>query len=247
MTERSVLRAVWLGRVVYREAEALQDRLVAARQRGSVPDVLLLLEHPPVITLGRGASRANVVADPGVLAARGIEVHETGRGGDVTYHGPGQLVGYPIVALTGTLRDAHVYLRRLEDALVATASAFGASAHRVRGLTGVWVGDAKLAAIGVRISTGWITSHGFALNVGPDLSGFETIVPCGLAGSRITSLARLTGRDVPLDIVARLAASEIGRALGLEVDWSEEPSLAADALARLLLLEAGAPGGRGTS
>jgi len=209
----SRLHTAFLGRVGYAEAASLQEGLVAARREGRIGDRLLLLEHPPVITLGRGAREANVLVPDGEREARGIEIHRTGRGGDVTYHGPGQLVGYPIVALTGDRRDAHRYLRDLEEGLIRAAAAFGVEAGRVPGKTGVWVGGAKLAAIGVRIGAGWITSHGFALNVGRDLSGFDTIVPCGLAGSRVTSLSRLCGRDVPLEEAATVVAEAIADAL----------------------------------
>ena len=220
----SELHAAWLGRVPYAEALRLQDERVAARRAGTAPDTLLLLEHPPVITLGRSADRANVLDGVEALARRGIEVHECGRGGDVTYHGPGQLVGYPIVQLAPERRDVHRYLRDLEQGLIDAVAELGVEAHRAPGLTGVWVGSEKLAAIGVRLSTGWITSHGFALNVAPDLSGFAAIVPCGLRGRGVTSLARLTSREIPLDSAARLVGRCIARALGLAprevVDWT---------------------------
>jgi lipoyl(octanoyl) transferase len=210
----SLLRWRFLGRVPYGHASRLQERLVEARRRGEAPDTLLLLEHPPVVTLGRGAHAENLLLDAADLAARGIELHEAGRGGDVTYHGPGQLVGYPVLALTGDRRDAHRYLRDIEEGLIATAAAFGVTAGRVPGLTGAWIGREKLAAIGVRIGTGWITSHGFALNVGEDLSGFETIVPCGIRDRGVTSLSAACGRPVTLEEVARIAATEVARALG---------------------------------
>ena len=203
-----------LGRVPYGPAQALQERLVACRRRGEIPDTLLLLEHPPVVTLGRGAHAENLLLDEAALQARGIELHEAGRGGDVTYHGPGQLVGYAIMALEGERRDAHRLLRDLEKGLIEAAAHYGVAAKRRPGLTGVWVGGAKLAAIGVRIGTGWITSHGFALNVGFDLSGFETIVPCGLRDASVTSLALLTGHDLELEEVARTVAQPVADALG---------------------------------
>jgi lipoyl(octanoyl) transferase len=192
-----------LGRVDYASALEMQRGLVEDRRAGRIGDTLVLLEHPPVITLGaktRG-SRANVVASPSALAAEGVEVHETGRGGDVTYHGPGQLVGYPIFDLRPDRCDVHRYVRDLEEALIAAVDRLGVRAGRVKGLTGVWVGpegrEEKLAAIGVRISR-WITSHGFALNVGTDLRHFDLIVPCGITGRGVTSLERLLGRPVPL-------------------------------------------------
>jgi len=192
-----------LGRVDYASALEMQRELVEDRRAGRIGDTLVLLEHPPVITLGaktRG-SRANVVASPSALAAEGVEVHETGRGGDVTYHGPGQLVGYPIFDLRPDRCDVHRYVRDLEEALIAAVERLGVRAGRVKGLTGVWVGpegrEEKLAAIGVRISR-WITSHGFALNVGTDLRHFDLIVPCGITDRGVTSLERLLGRPVPL-------------------------------------------------
>ena len=205
----------WLGRVPYAAGLARQESLIAARRSGEAPDTLLLLEHPPVITLGRGGNRAHVLLDETERARRGIELFECGRGGDVTFHGPGQLVGYPIVALPPERRDAHRYLRDLEEGLIRAVAVYGVNAGRVPGLTGIWVGDEKLAAIGVRLSTGWITSHGFALNVANDLSGFAAIVPCGIADRGVTSLARLTGRDPDLGEVATTVALELGRVLGL--------------------------------
>jgi len=216
------LRCVFLGRVPYADAAALQDRLVDGVRRGEDADTLLLLTHPPVITLGRTTKPGHVLIGDEARVARGIELHEAGRGGDVTYHGPGQLVGYPIVALSGARRDAHRYLRAIEEGLIATAAAFGVAAARVDGLTGVWAGPAKLAAIGVRIGTGWITSHGFALNCGSDLSGFETIVPCGLGDRSVTSLSRCLGREVAPEQVAASAGSEVARALGYEAAWDDE-------------------------
>jgi lipoyl(octanoyl) transferase len=213
----------FLGRVPYGAAEALQERLVVARRAGTIPDALLFLEHPSVITLGRSADEAHVLLDEGGRAARGIEVHRTGRGGDVTFHGEGQLVGYPILALEGGRRDAHRYLRDLEAGLIGAVAAYGVTAGRHPGLTGVWVDGAKLAAIGVRIGAGWITSHGFALNVGPDLSGFDTIVPCGLKDRRVTSLAALTGREHGLAEVARAAAGPIAAAIGYRPVWETDP------------------------
>jgi lipoyl(octanoyl) transferase len=174
-----------------------------------------------VITLGRAAHAEHVVIPDDERRARGIALHEAGRGGDVTYHGPGQLVGYPIVALRDDRRDAHRYLRDLEEGLIGTAAAYGVAASRLAGLTGVWIGDAKLAAIGVRIGTGWVTSHGFALNVGRDLSGFDAIVPCGIREKSVTSLARATGRDLSPEEVATLAADRVAEALGYRAVWED--------------------------
>ena len=184
-----------LGRVPYADALALQRSLVEDRRAGRIPDTLLLVEHPHVLTLGvRGdGGRSHVLADAEILASRGVEIHETGRGGDITYHGPGQIVGYPIIDLNPDRRDVHRYVRDLETVLIRTAADYGIVAERVAGLTGVWVGNDKLAAIGVRIAR-WITSHGFAFNVTTDLDYFNLIVPCGIEGRSVTSLARLLGR-----------------------------------------------------
>jgi lipoyl(octanoyl) transferase len=188
-----------LGVVPYAEALELQRMLVEKRKSATIPDQLLLLEHPPVITLGVKSrrDRSHVLATPVVLEQRGIELVETGRGGDVTYHGPGQLVGYPIFDLRPDRCDVHRYVRDIEEALIRTAATFGVRAGRESGLTGVWVGHEKLAAIGVRISR-WITSHGFAFNVNTDLSHFNLIIPCGINDRGITSLERLLGRPVPM-------------------------------------------------
>jgi lipoyl(octanoyl) transferase len=196
-----------LGRVPYDEAVALQQQIVQERGAGQVPDTLLLLEHPHVVTLGVKArsGTANIVATPDALAARGVSVHGTGRGGDVTYHGPGQLVGYPILDLKPDRCDVHQYVRDLEEVLIRTAATFGVAAARMQGLTGVWVGTEKLAAIGVRISR-WITSHGFAFNVHTDLSYFGLIVPCGIRDRGVTSLARILNRPVGLDEVGAVLA-----------------------------------------
>jgi lipoyl(octanoyl) transferase len=192
-----------LGVVGYQEGLALQAELVEDRKAGRIGDTLLLLEHPPVITLGaktRGKP-THIVASAAELARAGVTVHETGRGGDVTYHGPGQLVGYPIVNLQPDRADVHRYVRDLEEVLILALRRFGIVGTRVQGLSGVWVGAAgreeKIAAIGVRISR-WITSHGFALNVAPDLRHFQLIVPCGIADRGVTSMARVLGHDVPM-------------------------------------------------
>jgi lipoyl(octanoyl) transferase len=176
----------------YDQALVLQRELVADRQAGRIDDTLLLVEHPPVLTVGvRGdGGRSHILASEAMLAARGMQVYETGRGGDVTYHGPGQVVGYPIVDLRPDRCDVHRYVRDLEEVLIRVAADFGIDAKRVAALTGVWAGGEKLAAIGVRISR-WVTSHGFALNVTTDLRDFDLIVPCGIAERGVTSLDRL--------------------------------------------------------
>jgi len=188
-----------LGTVPYGEALALQRALVEERKAGRIPDLLLLLQHPPVITLGvRGdGGRSNIIATRDRLTELGIEVFETVRGGDVTYHGPGQIVGYPIVDLKPDRCDVHVYVRDLEDVMIRVCADYGLSASRVQGLTGTWVGSEKIGAIGVRISR-WVTSHGFALNVTTDLAGFDLIVPCGITDRGVTSLSALLGRDVAM-------------------------------------------------
>ena len=208
MTARPPLDVEHLGVVGYDEASRLQQQLVARRQAGRIADRLLLLQHPPVITLGVAAreSRANVLASPAELRRRGVAVRAVRRGGDVTYHGPGQLVGYPVIELAPGRRDVHRYVRDLEEVLMRTAAHFGVPAGREPGLTGVWVGHDKLAAIGVRFSR-WVTSHGFALNVDTDLAHFRLIRPCGIDGRGVTSLAALTGRAPPVDEVAAVAAA----------------------------------------
>lgn len=185
--------------VSYADGLDLQAELVVARRAGDIPDTLLLLEHPHVITLGSGSRQEHVLADTAERAARGIELFETGRGGDVTYHGPGQLVAYPVLDLKPDRQDLHRYLRDLESMLIRVAGAFTVGAVRSEGQTGVWTDVGKLAAIGVRVSSGWITSHGVALNVSTDLDYFQTIVPCGIADREVTSLERELGRSVPMD------------------------------------------------
>jgi len=188
-----------LGVVPYDEALAMQRQLVEERRGGRVPDLLLLLQHPAVITLGvRGdGGRANIVATDERLAELGIAVHETGRGGDVTYHGPGQIVGYPILDLKPDRCDVHRYVRDLEEVMIRVCADYGVTAGRIVGLTGTWVGAEKIGAIGVRLSR-WITSHGFAFNVSTDLDHFKLIVPCGISDRGVTSLQRATGRHLSL-------------------------------------------------
>lgn len=198
--EREPCWAVDLGRLPYGSAWDLQGALVQARLAGRVPDLLLFVEHPHVYTLGRGGDERHVLWDERQLAERGVEVYHVDRGGDVTYHGPGQVVGYPIVALRRHGLDAHRYLRDLEEVLIRALADFGIAGGRVPGMTGVWVDNAKIAAIGVKF-TRWVTSHGFALNVNTDLTYFSGIIPCGLTNRNVTSMARLLGGDVPVPAV----------------------------------------------
>jgi lipoyl(octanoyl) transferase len=198
-----------LGVIAYADGLELQKTLVEQRKAGEIPDQLLLLEHPPVITLGVKArnGRSHILAAPAALEAEGVEVFETGRGGDVTYHGPGQLVGYPILDLKPDRCDVHQYVRDIEEVMIRTAAAFGVNAGRIHGLTGAWVGNEKLAAIGVRIAR-WVTSHGFAFNVTTTLTHFDFIVPCGITDMGVTSLQKILGREIAIDEVASVCARE---------------------------------------
>jgi len=201
------MRGGWLvdcGRLSYGDAWALQRALLAARQGDQVPDVLLLVEHPAVVTVGRAGRTSNILVPRDLLDAQGIEVHHVERGGDVTYHGPGQLVGYPIVNLRAVNEDVVRYVRLLEAALIQALAVWGVEGERRRGFPGVWVGGAKIAAIGIAVKRK-VTMHGFALNVEPNLSHFDLINPCGL-GMPVTSLARVLGRTVTLDEVRPVVA-----------------------------------------
>ena len=227
--------ARWLSRVPYAEGLALQQRLCAELTAGSGSEQLLLLEHPHVITLGRNAKPGHVLASEALRQARGVALYPAGRGGDVTYHGPGQLVGYPILDLKPDRCDVRRYVRDLEEVLIRTAAEFGVAAGRIEGLTGVWVGGGadgkgararKLAAIGVRLAR-WITSHGFAFNVTTDLSYFDLIVPCGITGHEVTSLQRETGREIPLPEVAWKAAGHFADVFGRRVVRDGEGEAAA--------------------
>jgi lipoyl(octanoyl) transferase len=217
MNDAIALEVQDLGLVPYAEALALQSDLVGRRRAGDIPDQLLLLQHPHVITLGTASSRAHIVADQSRLQELGIDLVDVGRGGDVTYHGPGQLVGYPILDLEPDRKDVHRYLRDLESVLVHTLGEMGIQGEPVPDFTGVWVDGRKIAAIGVRISSGWITSHGFALNVSNDLSFFETIVPCGIQDVSVTSVSQELGRPVGvpdiLGIVSRAFSEVFGRSI----------------------------------
>jgi lipoyl(octanoyl) transferase len=212
-----ILNVRQLGVVPYGDALELQQKLVAERRAGNVPDTLLLLQHPHVLTLGvhKGAGGSHVLATPERLAALGVELVETGRGGDVTYHGPGQIVGYPIVDLRPDRCDVHRYVRDLEEVMIRVAGEYGVEAGRVKGLTGTWVRDEKLGAIGVRISR-WITSHGFAFNVDTDLTYFNLIVPCGISDRGVTSLSKILGRRLPLPEVEAAFVRQFCAVFGAE-------------------------------
>lgn len=205
--------------MAYAPAFELQQSLAGCRAAHEIGDTLLLLEHEPVYTLGRRATEAEVLLDGTTLRQRGIEVAHTDRGGRVTYHGPGQLVGYPIVDL-GLTADLVGYVRSLERALISVCAQYGIEAGTVEGLTGVWVGNDKIAAIGVHVSRG-ITTHGFAINVSTDLSAFNGIIPCGIVDRGVTSIEALTGRAVPLEEIARDAAEALARELDRTLRFEE--------------------------
>jgi len=212
-----------LGRIDYARALQLQQRLVGDRKQGLVPDQLLLLEHPHVITMGRNGHAENLLADEDIMARAGIGFYPTDRGGDVTYHGPGQLVGYPILDLRDWQRDVGAYVRAVEETIILTLAEYGIEAGRIPKLTGVWVAERKIAAIGVHLSR-WVTSHGFALNVSTDLSYFQYIVPCGLTRP-VTSMAAL-GVRASLQEVAERYAAHFANVFDCEL-LEETPALAA--------------------
>src|SRR3989475_8209736 len=217
-----------LGLIGYAEAWTLQKRAVAARKAGAIDDVLLLCEHPHVITQGRNGKRENLLASERVLRQKGVEFHTTDRGGDITYHGPGQIVGYPILNLGAIRRDVVWYVRMLEEAMIQATAEFGVAAERVDGKTGIWVkngnAEEKLAAIGVHISR-WITSHGLAYNVSTDLRNFDLIVPCGIADRKATSLEKLLGRSVKLNEVKPKLAAHLAEVFGLELQRIDRAEL----------------------
>jgi len=209
-----------LGTVEYADAHRLQKELQAKRISGEIGDTVLLLEHPPVLTMGRSAKEQHVLAAPEVLAARGISVHEVGRGGDVTYHGPGQLVAYPIIDLKPDRRDVRKYMWSLEETMIRTCADFGLSATRVEGLNGAWVGDRKVGAVGVRISR-WVTMHGLALNANSDLTHFDLIVPCGIQDKKVTSLSAEIGRTVFATDVIDPLARHFAELYDTDVEWQD--------------------------
>jgi lipoyl(octanoyl) transferase len=235
--------AHWLGRVRYGAVHALQERLLQARVRGEIGDTLLLLEHEPTITLGRGARPAHVLVTRERLEALGVELHETGRGGDVTYHGPGQLVAYPIFDLNPDRCDVRRYVRDLASVMIALARDSGVEAGFVEGdpkMVGVWVDASsprrwtgpeasrleKVGAIGVRLSR-WVTMHGFALNVSTDLAAFDLIVPCGISAHGVTSLAALGARATGVEQVGRAAVAHFARIFGADGAWASPADTAA--------------------
>ena len=247
--DRRELWVVRLGRLPYDEALALQRAVAKARISGAVPqDMLLLVEHPPVVTLGRSSKARHLLCSPAMLAAQGIALFEVERGGDVTYHGPGQLVGYPIIDLKRHTQDLHWYLRQVEAALIATIALAGLAGQRAEGKTGVWIDDRKIASIGVH-ARDWVTWHGFALNVTTDLRAFDVIVPCGIPDVEMTTIererARLRGQadvergaaePVTVDSVASLATRGFAETFGLA-----PIEIPADALDALLAAEPVAP------
>ena len=215
-----------LGLVPYADGIELQRRLVEDRKADRIPDTLLLLQHPHVLTIGvKKDGRSHILASPDRLTSLGVDVFETGRGGDVTYHGPGQLVGYPILDLNPDRRDVHRYVRDLEEVMIRVCADYGLDAGRVKGFSGAWFksnsGDEKIGAIGVRISR-WITSHGFAFNVSTDLDYFDLIVPCGISGRGVTSLRRVLGRDVVIPEVEEALVHHFGSVFDLTVTRAVE-------------------------
>jgi lipoyl(octanoyl) transferase len=229
------------GLIGYAEAWELQKRLVVARKAGVIDDVLLLCEHPHVITLGRNGKREHLLASEQVLRQKGVKFHSTDRGGDITYHGPGQLVGYPILNLGAIRKDVVWYVRMLEEAMIRATVTFGIAAERVAGKTGIWVQDRhameeKLGAIGVHISR-WVTSHGFAYNVSTDLRYFDLIVPCGIAGRKATSLEKILGRAVNCKEVVQPLVRAVGEVFGLEMCEISRTELITQLLARDLCSE----------
>src|SRR5438093_488876 len=217
-----------LGLVAYAEAYALQRRIVAARKADAIEDVFLLCEHPHVLTQGRNGRREHLLVSEHVLRQKGVEFHESSRGGDITYHGPGQIVGYPIFNLGAIRRDVVWYVRMLEETMIRTTAEFGIAAKRVLGKTGIWVDsgstEEKLGAIGVHLSR-WVTSHGFAYNVSTDLQNFDWIVPCGIADRKATSLEKLLGRSVEEKEVAPRIANYLGELLELEMKEASRKEL----------------------
>ena len=227
--------AIPLGLLDYQAAYDLQRRLHAQVVAGELPDLLLLLEHPHVYTLGRRGQQSHILASDEALTQLGVETHFTDRGGETTYHGPGQLVGYPIVNLRRWGGGVRKYVETLEQVLIGTLSEFGITAHSEGKPTGVWVGDAKIAAIGVRVSRS-VTMHGFALNVSPDLSFFDHIVPCGMPGARVTSMAQELGQEIAVSDVIPAISQAFGCKFGIDVEWSSVDALDSTVVAQSRLI-----------
>lgn len=221
-----ILRAVDLGLIGYAECDCLQRGLMTARSAGEIPDTLLLLEHPPVITLGTAGGEESILADPAEIERAGVAVFRTDRGGNVTYHGPGQLVGYPIFDLREHGKDVHLFLRNMEKAVIGCLADFGVAGHAAPGYTGVWVGEEKICSIGIAVRR-WITCHGFALNVNPSFEHWALIRPCGLVDRRVTSLERLLGRDPGMDVVKDSIVQAFSKVFGLEAAEMDAESLLA--------------------
>jgi lipoyl(octanoyl) transferase len=238
-----------VGLIAYAEAWELQKRLVTARKNGAIGDVLLLCEHPHVITLGRNGKREHLLASEQVLRQKGVEFHSSDRGGDITYHGPGQLVGYPILNLAAIRKDVVWYVRMLEEVMIRATAEFGITAERVAGKTGIWVRgtasdsnasantEEKLGAIGVHISR-WVTSHGFAYNVSTDLRYFDLIVPCGITGRKATSLEKILERAVTLKQAVQPVVRNFGEVFGLEMRETSRDDLLVQLQAQELSSEA---------
>ena len=231
----STCLAIPLGLLDYQAAYDLQRRLHAQVVAGELPDLLLLLEHPHVYTLGRRGQQSHILASDEALTQLGVETHFTDRGGETTYHGPGQLVGYPIVNLRRWGGGVRKYVETLEQVLIGTLSEFGITAHSEGKPTGVWVEDAKIAAIGVRVSRS-VTMHGFALNVSPDLSFFDHIVPCGMPGARVTSMAQELGQEIAVSDVIPAISQAFGCNFGIDVESSSVDALESTVVAQSRLI-----------
>jgi lipoate-protein ligase B len=213
-----------IGRTRYADAWTLQQELWTLRQAGAIEDILLLTEHEHVYTLGKSTDDNHLLASDEELKISGTDVFHIDRGGDITYHGPGQIVGYPIIDLHNYFLDIHRYLRSLEDVIIRTLAAFGIMAGREKDMTGVWVNEEKIAAIGVKVSR-WVTMHGFALNVQTDLSKFDRIIPCGIFHKGVTSMQRTLGQQVPIDSVQKTIVESFTDVFGCEPSWIEKDKL----------------------
>lgn len=214
----------WMGSLDYPRALELQMEICDLKKRGFTEDALLLLEHPPTITLGRNGDWHNLTASESALRSRGVSRYEVDRGGDITFHGPGQLVGYPILQLEKSERDVHRYMRCLEESLIRLLSTYGIEGSRNEKHTGVWCGEGKIAAMGVHISR-WITRHGFALNVDVDLSFYDFIIPCGIVGKGVVSMRSLLNRSFEVQEVARRYAAEFGPVFDRQLTWITQETL----------------------